>query len=274
MTFNFQVNQYLTEKPLYLPDHIAPLAAAPAINLFSTGNGTGYAEVLSYCTCDTETNTPFAICDKRSNICNNRGRASTKKKRLHKYSNNELDSDDPSLKEAFKFGVAKVIETVKSAVIPQRDEEPQPDFEKLFNFTSYLEASKSGNLSYVGLHFTLFEDDDSCRIDRVGSKAKTFWLWETNRCTPIFLHSQFTSEYYRLGDGRLDLLCEDANCTNCRYSNLTVDRRDSTCHDLGEAPGSYHAGRPLIYSWQSRSPDMSFVSNVFFSETYCAFHPR
>jgi hypothetical protein len=63
------INQYLTEKPLYLPDHIAPLAASPLVNLWSTGNGTGYAEVLSYCTCDEETNTPFAICDKRSNIC-------------------------------------------------------------------------------------------------------------------------------------------------------------------------------------------------------------
>ena len=42
------VNQYLTEKPLYLPENISPLAAAPLINLWSTGNGTGYAEILSY----------------------------------------------------------------------------------------------------------------------------------------------------------------------------------------------------------------------------------
>ena len=68
------VNQYLTEKPFYLPENVSPLAAAPVINLWSTGNGYGYAELLSYCTCDEETNTPFAICDKRSEICSKRGR--------------------------------------------------------------------------------------------------------------------------------------------------------------------------------------------------------
>ena len=33
------INQYLTEKPLFLPKNIAPLAAAPVVNLWSTGNG-------------------------------------------------------------------------------------------------------------------------------------------------------------------------------------------------------------------------------------------
>ena len=72
------VNQYLTEKPFYLPENVSPLAAAPVINLWSTGNGYGYAELLSYCTCDEETNTPFAICDKRSEICSKQGRGLNK----------------------------------------------------------------------------------------------------------------------------------------------------------------------------------------------------
>ena len=33
------VNQLLTEKPLFLPEIVAPLAAAPVVNLWSTGNG-------------------------------------------------------------------------------------------------------------------------------------------------------------------------------------------------------------------------------------------
>ena len=33
------INQYLTEKPLFLPKNVAPLAAAPVVNLWSTGNG-------------------------------------------------------------------------------------------------------------------------------------------------------------------------------------------------------------------------------------------
>ena len=46
-----------------------PFAAAPVIKLWSMGKGYGYAEIISYCTCDEETNTTFAICDKRSEIC-------------------------------------------------------------------------------------------------------------------------------------------------------------------------------------------------------------
>ena len=32
------VNKYLTEKPLFLPDHVAPLAASPVLHLWSIGN--------------------------------------------------------------------------------------------------------------------------------------------------------------------------------------------------------------------------------------------
>ena len=63
------MNQYLKEKPLTLPESIAPFAAAPQLHLWSTGNGTGYAELLSYCTCDDESGSDFAKCDDRSHIC-------------------------------------------------------------------------------------------------------------------------------------------------------------------------------------------------------------
>ena len=63
------INQYLSKQQFYLPENILPLAAAPVIKLWSMGKGYGYAEILSYCTCDEETNTTFAICDKRSEIC-------------------------------------------------------------------------------------------------------------------------------------------------------------------------------------------------------------
>ena len=47
--------QYLEAKPFYLPEKIAPLVASPQVQLFSTGNGTGYIEVISYCTCANST---------------------------------------------------------------------------------------------------------------------------------------------------------------------------------------------------------------------------
>ncbi len=64
------VNQYLEEKPLYLPDDVAPFAAAPQLYLWQTGNGTGFAEILSYCTCNPVSgSSEFATCDPRSHIC-------------------------------------------------------------------------------------------------------------------------------------------------------------------------------------------------------------
>ena len=45
------------------------LTILPSSNCFILFLGFGYAELLSYCTCDEETNTPFALCDKRSDIC-------------------------------------------------------------------------------------------------------------------------------------------------------------------------------------------------------------
>ena len=66
------VNKYLKEKPLNLPDSLAPFAASPQLHLWGTGNGTGYAELLSYCTCDDDSATVFAKCDDRSRICSSK----------------------------------------------------------------------------------------------------------------------------------------------------------------------------------------------------------
>ena len=65
------INKYLKQKPLTLPDSLAPFAASPQLHLWSTGNGTGYAELLSYCTCDEDSGSLFAKCDSRSMICAN-----------------------------------------------------------------------------------------------------------------------------------------------------------------------------------------------------------
>jgi hypothetical protein len=178
---------------------------------------------------------------------------------------------------------AGLIKTEASGVMTDRDSSDVPDFEKLFNFTNFMENSRLGNLSYVGLHLTLFEDASNCRIDTLGSKARVFWLWRTNQCTPIYLHGQFTKEYYLFNDKYLSLMCEDSDCTQCRYNMTNVNQIDSTCRVLenenngagGPGQASFHSGRPLIYSWQSKMEDsQAIVANVFFSKDFCAFHPR
>jgi hypothetical protein len=52
-----------------LPESLAPFAASPQLHLRSTGQGAGYAELLSYCTCDSDSGSLFAKCDDRSLIC-------------------------------------------------------------------------------------------------------------------------------------------------------------------------------------------------------------
>ncbi|TRY75294.1 hypothetical protein TCAL_01331 [Tigriopus californicus] len=63
------VNIYLKSKPLYLPDNISPFADAPEMHLVTTGNGTGFAEILSYCTCSKTLASAYSNCDSRSHIC-------------------------------------------------------------------------------------------------------------------------------------------------------------------------------------------------------------
>jgi len=42
------INGYLRGKPLYLPEDLAPFAAAPELRLVSTGGGRGYAELTRF----------------------------------------------------------------------------------------------------------------------------------------------------------------------------------------------------------------------------------
>ncbi len=64
------INEYLKSKPIYLPDDYAPLAALPHLKLWSVGRGSGYIDVLSYCSCDDHTSgLNFTKCHPRSGLC-------------------------------------------------------------------------------------------------------------------------------------------------------------------------------------------------------------
>ena len=79
-----------------LPESLAPFAASPQLHLWSTGQGTGYAELLSYCTCDLDSGSLFAKCDDRSLIC------STKR------NSNARDSKGNNLNSYFVGEVAQI----------------------------------------------------------------------------------------------------------------------------------------------------------------------
>ena len=42
------INQYLQDKPIYLPEDVTPIVAYPEVFLNQTEDGLGYAQILSY----------------------------------------------------------------------------------------------------------------------------------------------------------------------------------------------------------------------------------
>ena len=69
------INQYLRDKPIYLPEDITPIVAFPEVFLNQTEDGLGYAQILSYCTCsDFQSEGSFSKCDDRSKLCSGAGR--------------------------------------------------------------------------------------------------------------------------------------------------------------------------------------------------------
>ena len=84
------------------------------------------------------------------------------------------------------------------------------------------------NGSSVGFFLTLFDNNLDCQIDEIGSRAQVFWIWQTKKCTPIYLNGQFTHEYYKLNGSNFQLMCEDSECTNCRLVCLFLVARLGT----------------------------------------------
>ena len=112
-----------------------------------------------------------------------------------------------------------------------------------------------------------------CCFVFLGSKAKVFWLWQTFRCTPIYLAGEWTEEYYLWNNTQFNFMCEDSECQNCLFNHHQFHREDKYCHGIPNRNTSISIGRPLIYSWQTSKSEMSVVSNVFFNDTFqsCTF---
>ena len=259
------INQYLSRKPLYLPASIAPLAASPQLQLLNTGNGTGYAELLSYCTCDSESGFSFAMCDQRSEIC--AGSSSSQKSRTWTSKLSER-------------GVSNILKATKQT-LDRFGENSDPKsnlkslrqryLDKVANYSSHFNALNQ-NSSYHGIHLTIYDDSEQCSLKDSGSYAKVYWLWMTDVCTPTYLHGALTLNYYKLSQNSLLFECNDDKCSDCQYEkNVTFTASDRTCHYLTKGQ-SFHLGFPFIYSWQGNPGNV--VANVFFTPSYCAYHPR
>ena len=84
--------------------------------------------------------------------------------------------DTSSFKSLLREGIESIKNLTKKVF---SDDQSYPNLKH--NFTQFAQKQKQGNLSYVGIHVTLYEHDSQCRLDDMGSRAKVLWLWKTSR---------------------------------------------------------------------------------------------
>ena len=173
--------------------------------------------------------------------------------------------DETSGSLGLRQSIKDLVSLAKAVATGSDDEVKIPEAS---NFTNYT-------LSQVGLHLTLYDDNDDCQLEQIGSKAKVMWLWQTARCTPLFMNGQFTREYYFLNESHVKLMCDDDQCSNCvHHLNHYNSQLRHKCYDLKNG-ASFHFEKPLIYSWPSRQPTKRpYVANVFFQQDFCDFPLR
>ncbi len=110
----------------------------------------------------------FAACDKRSHICDPDQRPPTTTS-----SPTTVVPTKRSFRDSIKNGFDKIKEiagnVVKNNPFTNDDNDvalTTTDASELLplNFSHFFEVSKSGNLSYVGFHFTFFELTSNCQV--------------------------------------------------------------------------------------------------------------
>eukprot|EP00095_Tigriopus_kingsejongensis_P007184 maker-scaffold3067_size10345-snap-gene-0.2 protein:Tk07184 transcript:maker-scaffold3067_size10345-snap-gene-0.2-mRNA-1 annotation:"predicted protein" len=119
------VNNYLRSKPLYLPENVSPFVASPEMHLWATGNGTGVAEILSYCTCSQTIASAYAACDVRSHICDGKGIEID----LTPYHKDEPKSDGiDRIKDTIRGGIENIYNTAKDIIQGSKNQKPASKF--------------------------------------------------------------------------------------------------------------------------------------------------
>ena len=125
----------------------------------------------------------------------------------------EIQEEGNLLQSTLQKGLKNILSLSEAISVGNEKRPSDADF----NFTNYAKNYKKGdNFSYVGIHLTIFDDNLNCQIDEMGSRARVFWIWQTFKCTPLYLNGQFTQEYYKLNGSNFQFMCEDSDCTNCR----------------------------------------------------------
>ena len=92
---------------------------------------------------------------------------------------------DDSTSSGLKSLLEESLESIKSLSEKVFGDDDESEKQVLqmhdYNFTQFAQSRKQGNLSYVGFHVSIFENDNQCRLETMGSRARVLWLWQTSR---------------------------------------------------------------------------------------------
>lgn len=133
------INQYLQDKPIYLPEDVAPLVAYPEVFLNQTSAGLGFVQILSYCTCsDFQAPGAFTKCDERSGLC-----APVVYNKRRRRRREAAPRRGRNIKEAPKIGLLGGAPATAEGGGGRQGGEPAPDDETLPEIATFLNKSST-----------------------------------------------------------------------------------------------------------------------------------
>ena len=246
------INQYLRDKPIYLPEDVTPIVAYPEVFLNQTEDGLGYAQILSYCTCsDFQAPGSFSKCDDRSQLC--QPPANRRKKRSEDTNETPEEVDTESefestneeslpkiaqilnnsetfhkINDKFNNFLDGFLDLEKNKTKTSTEDPSKIDDEIPYNDeTIFLTKTQSSLLDSRELYLTQFESSSNCSLSTPGDNAKSYRLTPKSYCSPILVGSSRapTSQYYvfKPDGSRLLFGCFDNLCKDCSFD---VDIRE------------------------------------------------
>ena len=267
------INQYLQDKPIYLPAQISPLVAYPEVFLNQTSGGLGYAQILSYCTCsDFQAPGAFSKCDERSGLC-----------KPKVYNRRKRDSIQPggvsNQNLNFKDGTSILNSTDTSEKLPEFATflNKSSTFHKVIDVANnFIEnhffANKTKEEEQAGMiisrnnpvlidtkpvYLVQYETSFNCSMQRPGDNAKTYKLTPKPYCSPITVghtDSESNQFYVFKPDGSRVLFgCFDKFCKTCTF-DVDIRIKDA-CISLP------NHGQSFIVSDNPASVQNSFSEN-------------
>ena len=249
------INQYLLSKPLCLPADIEPLVAYPEVFLNQTGDGLGFVQILSYCTCsDFQAPGSFSKCDSRSELCQLTATSREKRSSQQEISSPVIskretkmeprvlegkDSTDVELPKFVQFlNKSKTFhkatdwlnEKIDGWIFDKNETESALDDEDVMITNWFDQRGARTPLGPEELLLIQFDSSTDCSLKNVGDKAIVYRLKPQSYCSSIVKGNNAAEtgdNYVFKPDGSsLNFGCFNKNCKGCQFQDLKIQEKD------------------------------------------------